>query len=186
MSITQKQKDEIIKLYAESIENENDTQVQYAHLLTLKNTFGQSIPDWLECLKAYPAKNGGTRVAAAIAAYEAELEAQSRPKEEPIQYITLPTPEERAAAAKDFDKKRFNYALMMSLLDGMYRRDEVDLETYYNLQDTFSEYYGISKTSLFWWNGPHKGKDLTQKHRKNKSYTKRNTEYWAKFEKSPE
>lgn len=201
MAMTKKQKDEIIKLYAEFIEIEDAPKMRQEHLITLRDTFGQMIPDWKSCLGWYAEENQLIHVQVAIAEYDCKsvkkIEPLPLPVDEPTptqaeRVVRLTkygyssrTEEEIEADLKAFNERRVDYALMMHIFDRMYHEQIITLEDYYLLQEKAGDLYGFPKNSVLWWNGPHELIPIgtAQKRKVSKPYTKRNTEYWSKFEK---
>ena len=190
-----KQKNEIIKMYAETIEDEPDIKKRIRQIEKLKDMFSAEIEDWEVLLFEYANKKSLVGVLSAIEVRSGH--APSTPASSPIQkeercenaenipLHKFKTQEQIDAELKEFNEKRMRYVLLMSAADTLYRQKSITLETYYAVQDVCSEYYGFTeKKSLFFWNGPHKGetiKENTQK--KSRTYTRRNTAYWEEYEK---
>jgi len=194
-TMTTKQQNEIVKLYAEAIEIEGSQDLWYEQLVTFRETFGDSIPDWRSKLLSYATKKGLSHAISAIEEYDRREMIETPPPEPPMQVIheirktqygySSKTDEEIEAEIKAFHERQMNYVLSMAVLDQMYRDEKIDLEGYYSLQEIFSNFYGFTEGSLFWWNGPHLVESTTEIHRRNKTYTKRNKEYWDKYGKKP-
>lgn len=193
--MTTKQQNEIVKLYAEAIETEGNQHLWYEQLVTFRETFGDAIPDWRSRLVSYATKKGLPNVISAVEEYERREMIRISPPEPPVKAMheirktqygySSKTDEETEAEIKAFHERQMRYVLMMAVLDQMYRNEKIDLEGYYSLQEVFSNFYGFPEGSLFWWNGPHLLESTTEIHRRNKTYTKRNKEYWDKRGKKP-
>lgn len=193
--MTTKQQNEIVKLYAEAIETEGNQRLWYEQLVTFRETFGDAIPDWRSRLVSYATKKGLPNVISAVEEYEQREMIRTSPPEPPVKAMheirktqygySSKTDEETEAEIKAFHERQMRYVLMMAVLDQMYRNKKIDLEGYYSLQEIFSNYYGFPEGSLFWWDGPHMVESTTEIHRRNKTYTKRNKEYWDKRGKKP-
>ena len=190
-----KQKNEIIKMYAETIENESDIKKRIRQIEKLKDMFSAEIEDWEKLLYEYANKKSLVGVISAI---------EVRSGHTPSTPVSSPTPmkeshkntdsmpihkfksqEQLDAELKEFNERRVRYVMLMSAADSLYRQNSINLETYYAVQDVCSEYYGFKeKESLFFWNGPHKGEPIkTNTQKKSRTYTRRNTEYWEEYEK---
>ena len=193
--MTTKQQNEIVKLYAEAIETEGNQLLWYEQLVTFRETFGDAIPDWRSRLVSYATKKGLPNVISAVEEYEQREMIRASPPEPPVKAMheirktqygySSKTDEETEAEIKAFHERQMRYVLMMAVLDQMYRNEKIDLEGYYSLQEIFSNFYGFPEGSLFWWDGPHMVESTTEIHRRNKTYTKRNKEYWDKHGKKP-
>ena len=190
-----KQKNEIIKMYAETIENEPDIKRRIRQIEKLKDMFSAEIEDWENLLYEYANKKSLVGVISAIEVRSGHT--PSIPKSPPIQeeevhrstesmpIYKFKSQEQLDAELKEFNERRMRYVMLMSAADSLYRQNHINLETYYAVQDVCSEYYGFKeKESLFFWNGPHKGEPVkTNTPKKSRTYTRRNTEYWEEYEK---
>ena len=191
--MNKKQKNEIIKMYAETIEA--DVKKRIRQIEKLKDMFSKEIEDWESLLYEYANKKSLVGVLSAIEVCSGH--APSTPVLSPIQKeesyenaesmpIYNPKSQEQIdAEAKKFTEKHMRYVMLMSAADSLYRQKSINLETYYAVQDVCSEFYGFTeKKSLFFWNGPHKGEPITTaSQKKNRTYTRRNTAYWEEYEK---
>ena len=67
------------------------------------------------------------------------------------------------------------------------RRGLIDKDEYELCHERIGEKYGFRRDGVIWWGGPPtdgKTVDYPPKQpRKNRTYTKRNKEYWSKFDK---
>jgi hypothetical protein len=186
-----KQKTEIIKMYAENIEAESDVKARIRQIERLKDTFGAEIPDCETLLREYAEKK---KLVGVMAAFDVrDNHSPAPPITPPEKAETTPapmptyspkTPEQLEADLKEFEARRMRYVIMMSLLDSMFRQEKITIESYNTLQDCFSEFYGFTQKSLFYWDGPRKAEPISAvPHKRNRTYTKCNTEYWDKYEK---
>lgn len=188
-----KQTTEIIKMYAEAIEAESDVKARIRQIERLKDTFGAEIPDCENLLREYAENKKLVGVMAAFdvrdnhspaPAITPPVKAETTPAVEPMKTYSPKTPEQLEADIKEFNKKLMQYSMMMTLADGMFKQGRITLESYNVLRDCFGEYYGFTKKSLFYWDGPKKGEPITTDTPKRyKAYTRRNTEYWEEYEK---
>lgn len=188
-----KQKTEIIKMYAEAIEAESDIKARIRQIERLKDTFGAEIPDCEMLLREYAEKKNLVGVMAAFDVRDSRSptppitppeKTATASATEPMKYYSPKTLEQLESERKEFEARRMQYAIMMSLADSMYRQGQITIESYYILQDCFSEFYGFTKKSLFYWDGPTKTEPIaTDSHRRNNTYIRRNTAYWEEYEK---
>lgn len=188
-----KQTTEIIKMYAEAIEAESDVKARIRQIEKLKDTFGSEIAECEKLLREYAEKKNYMGVLSAFdvlddhspaPAITPPVKEETTPAIKPMKMYSPKTPEQLEADIKEFNKKLMQYSMMMSLADSMFRQGRITLESYNVLRDSFGEYYGFTKKSLFYWEGPKQG-DATppEHHKRNKTYTRRNTEYWEEYEK---
>jgi len=189
-----KQKQEVIKMYAETIEAENDVKKRIRHIEKLKDTFSAEIENWEILLREYADRK---RLMGVISAMEVRSghtphtpsvplpEKIEESKETPaLPFYTPKSREQLDAEMKEFNEKRMRYVMLMSFADTLYKQGKLTLDSYYCIQEIFGEFYGFTEKSIFYWNGPHIG-EATKKetHRRNKTYTRRNTAYWEEYEK---
>ena len=51
------------------------------------------------------------------------------------------------------------------------------------MRDSVGEYYGFDRRSLFYWDGPYEGEEVTsKKSNRTGEYHKHDLEYWSKFD----
>lgn len=102
-------------------------------------------------------------------------------------FYTTKTDEEIAQEQAELRERTTKYYLAMIIADQMYHREIITIDEYYKVQTMFGEKYGITEKSIFWWNGPHEADTIEPapacKTKKNRTYTKYNTEYWEKHKK---
>ena len=188
-----KQKQEVIKMYAETIEAENDVKKRIRHIEKLKDTFSAEIENWEVLLCEYADRK---RLMGVISAMDVRSGHTPHMPSMPIadgeevhKGTTMPvyTPksqEQLDAEMKEFNEKRMRYVMLMSFADTLYKQGKLTLENYYFIQDAFGKFYGFTEKSLFYWDGPHVGEPIEKDtHRRNKTYTRRNTAYWEEYEK---
>lgn len=185
-----KQKQEIIKMYADSIEAEADVKKRVRQIEKLKDMFSAEISDWEVLLHDYAEKKSFMGVICALEVWNGHTpptpKKQNDQEKSPsgLPYYTPKTQEEIDASIKELNDRRIQYAIMMSLADNMYWQNRITLETYYDVQEIFSEFFGFPETSIFYWNGPHKGEKIEKPLPKiRQKYTRRNLEYWEEYEK---
>ena len=187
-----KQTTEIIKMYAEAIEAESDVKTRIRQIEKLKDTFGREIPECEKLLREYAEKKNYVGVMSAFDINAAHSPSPSitppaktatTPVPKPMKTYTSKTPEQLEAELKEFNKRLMQYNIMMAIADSMFKQGKITIESYYILQDSFSKYYNFTPKSLFYWGGPRKGDTpLPENRRHNKTYTRRNTEYWEEYE----
>ena len=185
-----KQKQEIMKMYADSIEAEADVKKRVRQIEKLKDMFSAEISDWEVLLHDYAEKKSFMGVICALEVWNGHTpptpKKQNDQEKSPsgLPYYTPKTQEEIDASIKELNDRRIQYAIMMSLADNMYWQNRITLETYYDVQEIFSEFFGFPETSIFYWNGPHKGEKIEKPLPKiRQKYTRRNLEYWEEYEK---
>ena len=188
-----KQSTEIIKMYAETIEAESDVKARIRQIERLKDTFGAEIADCEIRLREYAEKKNYVGVLSAFEVRDAHspsptitppIKTETAPTVKPMKTYSPKTPEELEAERKEFDTRLMYYTVMMSLVDRMYKQEKITIERYYLLQDIFSEFYGFTEKSLFYWDGPKQSETTTSdNHKRSRKYTRRNIEYWEQFKK---
>ena len=185
-----KQKQEIIKMYADSIEAEADVKKRVRQIEKLKEMFSAEISDWEVLLHDYAEKKSFMGVICALEVWNGHTpptpKKQNDQEKSPsgLPYYTPKTQEEIDASIKELNDRRIRYAIMMCLADNMYWQNRITLETYYDVQEIFSDFFGFPVTSIFYWNGPHKGEKIEKPLPKTRQkYTRRNLAYWEEYEK---
>ena len=192
MSLLDSQQETILRIYAEATEYSPYPEHRDDKILELWSNFSCDIPDWLKRFRLILEER---RFASALETLDHLVSTEK--------YINEPTafPSARVVRAawapyyrpisevkedmRILETRRFNYTLTMVYMDTMYRNGLLDDDDYEKCHDAIGEKYGFDRDSLFRWNGPPKekkeAKPPEEKRRKNKTYTKRNKEYWAKF-----
>ena len=189
-----KQKQEVIKMYAETIEGENDIKKRIRQIEKLKDMFGAEIENWEVLLREYADKKNLMGVISAMDARSGHTprtpsvpkpkDAEESKETSPLPFYTPKSQEQLDAEMKEFNEKRMRYVMLMSFADTLYKQEKLTLESYYCIQEIFGEFYGFTEKSIFYWNGPHVGEPIEKDtHRINKTYTRRNTAYWEEYEK---
>ena len=188
--MNEKQKQEIIKMYASIIEDEADVNKRVRQIEKLKDMFSVEIADWETRLRNYAEKKSFLGVICALELWNGHTppipKKQDNQEKIPseLPYYTPKTPEEIESITKDINDRRMRYAILMYLADSMYKQNKIDLEQYYDIQEIFSDFFGFPETSIFYWNGPHQGEKVEMSFpKKRRTYTRRNLEYWEKYEK---
>ena len=189
-----KQKQEIIKMYAETIEAENDVKKRIRHIEKLKDTFSAEIENWEVLLREYADKKNLMGLISAMevrSGHTPHMPSAPRPEKaemskeaSQLPFYTSKSREQLDAEMKEFNEKRMRYVMLMSFADTLYKQGKLTLEGYYCIQEIFGEFYGFTEKSIFYWNGPHDGEPIKKDtHRRNKTYTRRDTAYWEEYEK---
>lgn len=185
-----KQKQEIIKMYADSIEAEANVKKRVRQIEKLKEMFSAEISDWEVLLHDYAEKKSFMGVICALEVWNGHTPPTPKKQNDQeksssgLPYYTPKTQEEIDASIKELNDRRIRYAIMMCLADKMYWQNRITLETYYDVQEIFSEFFGFPETSIFYWNGPHKGEKIAKPLPKTRQkYTRRNLAYWEEYEK---
>ena len=189
-----KQKQEVIKMYAETIEGENDIKKRIRQIEKLKDMFGAEIENWEVLLREYADKKNLMGVISAMDARSGHTprtpsvpkpkDAEESKETSPLPFYTPKSQEQLEAERKEFHEKHIRYVMLMSFADTLYKQGKLTLENYYFIQDAFGKFYGFTENSIFYWNGPQKGEPIEKDpHRRNKTYTRRNTAYWEEYEK---
>ena len=185
-----KQKQEIIKMYADSIEAEANVKKRVRQIEKLKEMFSAEISDWEVLLHDYAEKKSFMGVICALEVWNGHTPPTPKKQNDQeksssgLPYYTPKTQEEIDASIKELNDRRIRYAIMMCLADNMYWQNRITLETYYDVQEIFSEFFGFPETSIFYWNGPHKGEKIEKPLPKTRQkYTRRNLTYWEEYEK---
>lgn len=188
------QKKVILRLYAEAVEYSPYPNNREDKIVELWNYFSADILDWEERFRSILQER---RFLTAIKALDEILAAEkfmSNPTLSQTQRVVRLSwaPYYRPIAdveedARIFENIRFNYYMTMVHMDMMYRRGLIDKDEYELCHDKIGEKYGLKRDGVIWWDGPPTdGKSVSfppGKPRKARTYTKRNKEYWAKFEK---
>jgi len=185
-----KQKQEIIKMYADSIEAEANVKKRVRQIEKLKEMFSAEISDWEVLLHDYAEKKSFMGVICALEVWNGHTPPTPKKQNDQeksssgLPYYTPKTQEEIDASIKELNDRRIRYAIMMCLADNMYWQNRITLETYYDVQEIFSEFFGFPETSIFYWNGPYKGEKIAKPLPKTRQkYTRRNLAYWEEYEK---
>ena len=103
-----------------------------------------------------------------------------------------PIPPEMEKQVKESWSKVQSYTLSIALLKQLFRTNPgvFDEEDWKKAEAALAEKYGLTEISIFRQRETPdfepEEKPTQPQHRRNKSYTKRDTEYWAKFEKPKE
>jgi len=188
------QKNVILRLYAEAVEYSPYPDNREDKIVELWNYFSADIPDWHERFKRILEERRFVTALEALNKIMAEEKFLKNPTQTQEQRVIRMSwaPYYRPIAdvkedCRIFENKRFNYYLAMTYMDMMYRRGLLNKEEYELCHDKIGEQYGFERDGLIWWSGPPEGEQKAavpqKKSRKNKTYTKRNKEYWAKFDK---
>lgn len=105
-----------------------------------------------------------------------------------VEKVMQPDPDR----VQEYMSRVTNYILAMSLLNEVYnRKDEwtdYDMELWAESEEAMRTKYNIPEISIYRQLKPERREKVQTEapRRRNKSYTKRNTEYWAQFEKKNE
>lgn len=191
------QKEIILRLYAEAVEYSPYPDNRDDKIIELWNYFSCDIPDWQKQFRLILEKRRFTAALEALDNLVATDKLINEPSSSQTQRIVrmswAPYYRPISEVAEDqriFENRRFNYIITMTHMDMMFRRGILDKDEYDCCHNIIAEKYGFGTDSWFWWEGaPYKKEENTvpsKKSRRNKSYTKRNKEYWSKFEKKSE
>ncbi|MCH5314561.1 MAG: hypothetical protein J1E81_01510 [Eubacterium sp.] len=189
-----KQKDVILRLYAEAVEYYPYQDGRDDKIIELWNFFSCDISDWQQQFRQILEKR---RFATALETFDKLIstdklinEPLPSPSQRVVRITWAPYYKPIAEVAEDqriFENRRFNYIMTMTHLDMMYRRGILDKDEYDLCHDKIAEKYGFKDDSIFRWEGAPYRKEKTEpptkKHRRNRTYTKRNKEYWSEFDK---
>ena len=193
---TKEEIDGIILAIARRLEYEKDLDKRLELLNDFKNKYCTTIIAWYHYLKSYAEEKALKNVLFALDIYYG-------PKVKPTNNSELiedktnvdgndtgempiyqpPSEEEKKKVVDELRIRAMRYSLMMSMVDGMYRKGKIKLRDYYVLRDSIGEFYGFDRRSLFYWDGPYEGEAVESK-RSNRTgeYHKRDLEYWSKFD----
>lgn len=167
--------DEIILVIARRLEYEKDLDKRLELLNDFKNKYGTTLLSWYHYLKLYAEEKSFKNVLCALGIYygpeimpidsgksfddktTVDDNAGGMPVYQP------PSEEEKKKAVDELRVRAMRYSLMMSMVDSMYHKAKIKLRDYYVLRDSVSEYYGFDRRSLFYWDGPYEGEEVTSK-----------------------
>lgn len=188
------QENVILRLYAEAVEYSPYPDNRDDKIVELWNYFSEDIPDWQDRFRRILEERRFLTAIKALDNLLANEKFIQKPSPSQTQRVIRMSwaPYYRPIADVEEDVRilehsRFNYYMTMTYMDMMYRRGLIDKDEYELCHDKIGEKYGFKRDGVIWWSGPPTdGKTVEyppKQQRKNRTYTKRNKEYWSKFEK---
>lgn len=182
---------------ANGIQHAKAPDLKIKKIIELRGRLEETVPNWMQLIEEELSDGKRPEASEAFAAYLNLVPSEQYPPRSPLIFKAELAPfyrplEEVERDCKELNARRVDYALAMIMADELYTRGGLDDEDYNFVAEVYGIYYGFPKeTSIFYLEGPPERKKKSEdnkeqqpKRQANRPYTKRNKEYWAKYEKN--